>query len=122
MSKARILSFLKDCLKRATLRFRFVAYPTLIWIVIYRFQLFSTAVLDPSLLWAAAILFVLGIPLSPIFGIDTLTDLDSTFNPLAAITLSLFVAYLNFFVLTILGAAWRSGMRRIAGKLPEKSS
>ena len=120
MSHEKMLSFLKGCLISSGKRFRYVVIPIVLWIVAYRFKLFSPAILDPSLLWVAAILFVLGIPLSLIFGVDTLIELDAAYDQMAAILISLLVVGLNFFLLSAFGALWRAGLRRLAGRPAER--
>ena len=69
MNSRLVTDFFAECAKRSFKRFKFVLLPVLLWVLLYRFALLPESYLEASALWIAAITFVLGLPLSLLFGI-----------------------------------------------------
>lgn len=113
MNSRLVTDFFAECAKRSFKRFKFVLLPVLLWVLLYRFALLPESYLEASALWIAAITFVLGLPLSLLFGIDILQDRYHGFEPSRAVLISLAVAYLNFFLLSVVRALWRKGIQKL---------
>ena len=105
----------KDGAKTAFGRFLWVGVPVVIWVLLSRFELLSETVAGSGTLIISVVLFVLAIPFSMIFRLDTASSYFAFQEmPEAALLVSLLFVLANYL---LIGAfmGWLRGRRNESG-------